>query len=239
MIFEFLFGTIWLTRFLVFHHGGITMKANQFIMPTVITSCVLILSIFILTSFTYAQIPDPSTSYATSATTENVYIYCLPDGSGDALNNCRLIDGSYTDATITVTILDSNFNPVVNYPGEDLWVVYNYPAPYTICSGGISADSNTDSNGQTTFSGQFFSGGHGQGAMITMYAVPLTQPPFDNYHFYSPDINGDLIVDLTDIIFFAEDYFGEYNYKSDFYFDGIINLSDIIVLAQSMGMECS
>jgi len=51
----------------------------------------------------------------------------------------------------------------------------------------------------------------------------------------SPDLNGDLAVNLSDIPIFASDFFGSYNYRSDLHYDGIINLSDLSRMAQSMG----
>ena len=186
----------------------------------------------------YAQIPDLDTSYAISATTQTVYVYCLPTGDGDALNDCRLLDGSRVDATITITVLDSNFEPVPYFPAEDLEIRYNDPPPWPICVGGTIADDFTDVNGQSTFSGRFYSGGHGQGATIYISGAPIVQPPFENYFFFSPDINGDLIVDLTDVVTFAQDYFGEYNYRSDFSWDGELNLADVVLFAQALGIEC-
>jgi hypothetical protein len=44
----------------------------------------------------------------------------------------------------------------------------------------------------------------------------------------SPDLNGDLIVNLLDIAAFAADFFsGVYAYRSDFNNDGVLNLADI------------
>jgi hypothetical protein len=51
----------------------------------------------------------------------------------------------------------------------------------------------------------------------------------------SPDLNGDLVVNLSDVPLFAVDYFVEYNYRSDFFWDGQINLSDLGYLARAMG----
>jgi hypothetical protein len=55
----------------------------------------------------------------------------------------------------------------------------------------------------------------------------------------SPDINGDLVVDLSDIALFSSDLNGTYNYRSDFNYDGNVNLSDIGVLSAGMGATCS
>jgi hypothetical protein len=54
----------------------------------------------------------------------------------------------------------------------------------------------------------------------------------------SPDINGDLQVNLSDVVAFTQDYFGAYNYRSDFFWDGVLNLSDVARMAQGMGAIC-
>jgi hypothetical protein len=56
--------------------------------------------------------------------------------------------------------------------------------------------------------------------------------------FNSPDINCDKVVNLTDVVLFANNYYGTYDYRSDFYWDGVLNLSDIVLLAQNMQAEC-
>lgn len=50
------------------------------------------------------------------------------------------------------------------------------------------------------------------------------------------DLNGDGVVNLTDVVMFASDYYlGTNPPRSDFNGDGIINLTDIVLLAQSLG----
>lgn len=63
-------------------------------------------------------------------------------------------------------------------------------------------------------------------------AIPL------KLFFNSPDINGDLVIGLGDFGLFSQDYYGEYNYRSDFDFDGIIGLSDLVVMSRAMGASC-
>jgi hypothetical protein len=55
----------------------------------------------------------------------------------------------------------------------------------------------------------------------------------------SPDISGDLAIGLTDIALFVHDmHHNNYNYRSDFYYDGFINLSDVVVMASCIGVVC-
>jgi len=50
----------------------------------------------------------------------------------------------------------------------------------------------------------------------------------------SPDLDGDLLVNLADLTLFARDYFGPYNYRSDLYWDGAIGLSDISLFSHAL-----
>ena len=55
----------------------------------------------------------------------------------------------------------------------------------------------------------------------------------------SPDINGDLVVDLVDLGMFAGDYNNaSYDFRSDLTGDGIENLADIGEFAMYNGDEC-
>ena len=50
----------------------------------------------------------------------------------------------------------------------------------------------------------------------------------------SPDINGDLIIDLTDIVLFTQVLRGEYRSYADFRPNGVIDLSDVVVMTQAI-----
>ncbi|MDX2472329.1 MAG: hypothetical protein QNL91_01345 [Candidatus Krumholzibacteria bacterium] len=57
--------------------------------------------------------------------------------------------------------------------------------------------------------------------------------------YNSPDINGDGVVNLTDVPLFAGDFHGgAYDFRSDFHYDGIVNLSDVVHMAQGLGSSC-
>lgn len=66
---------------------------------------------------------------------------------------------------------------------------------------------------------------------------PLSSTPL-SISYNSPDINGDLRVDLSDVTFFAHDYFGVYDYRSDFNYDGVVNLTDVSMFAPELGAAC-
>jgi len=189
-----------------------------------------------LVSMAFAGIPDLEQSSATTIATQQVSMYNLPNGGGDPFTDVYVQGGGKTDATVTVTLLDSAMQPIFNYPFEDIWVVSNNPV-MVICPGGSSSDANTDASGQTTFTGAMFAGADGLGLVVVVNGDALTQAPL-NFKFNSPDMSGDLVVNLTDVINFTGVYYGAYDYSADFYWDLTINLSDIVLLAQGLGSEC-
>ena len=196
--------------------------------------CSLVVS---LTTVAWAGIPDLDLSLATYVSEgTQVSVYSLPSGAGDPLSNVYVNGGSKVDATVTLTLVDSTPTPIFNYPFEDMWIESNTPA-IVICPGGSTADANTDANGQTTFSGALFAGKFGDGLVVVINGDALSQAPL-NFKFNSPDINGDLVVNLTDVVLFAGVYYGVYEYLADFYWDDVINLSDIVLLAQGQGSAC-
>jgi hypothetical protein len=192
-----------------------------------------------------AQIPDPLLSHATCESSTPRSIINVPHGGGDPLNMARMFGSGLMDATITLTLLDSSAMPIVGYPAEDIWlhVPDSGAGDYISCPAGNIADSPTNSSGQTTFSNSMRAGGSGSGSWIMIGTWPTPEFPIyfpgsDLFHFNSPDINGDLQVNLSDIAIFAGDFFGAYNYRSDFFWDGVLNLADIGFLAQGVGASC-
>ena len=200
--------------------------------------CTLALS---LASFAWAGVPDLGFSTLSGAMEPvQVSVYSLPNGAGHGLDDVYVLGGVKVNATVTVTLLDSNLQPVFNYPFEDLWVDSSLGG-IVYCPGGTTADANTDANGQTTFTNALFAGLSSdplatEGLVVMVSGVPMSRTL--PYHFNSPDMDGDLIVNLTDVVIFAGIYYGAYEYKADFYWDLTINLSDIVLLAQGMGAEC-
>jgi hypothetical protein len=187
-------------------------------------------------------IPDLNLSTATMAAPGwGVSVYTLPNGGGTGLGECYTTGGVAIDAIITLTLLDSNADPIYLYPACDMWLETSLGG-LKLCPGGSCADGGTDHDGVTRFSNPLFGGGYsdplaGERCIVIINGEALASPGFD-IQFNSPDINGDLVVNLTDVVIFASDYYGAYEYRSDFYFDGFVNLSDIVLLAQGMGAEC-
>ena len=75
---------------------------------------------------------------------------------------------------------------------------------------------------------------------MTVYiaGIPVNTPPLD-IRVNSPDINGDLVVNLVDVAAFAEGFMGGvYAFRSDYNFDGVLNLIDLGAFASHLGETC-
>ena len=180
-------------------------------------------------------------SWAVCATDEPVSLPLRPDGNGRPFTSAYMWNGVQVDATITVYCVDYNMDPIPDYPAEEIWLEW-YGDEVVFCLGGNIADGPTDENGVTTFTGSPPAGGSGDaaagyGLQIMMSGAPLVQPPFD-ISANSPDLTGDLVVNISDIAIFTQIFFGAYEYRADFFWDGIINLSDLAIFGQALGSEC-
>jgi len=186
-----------------------------------------------------AGIPDPDNSSFTAAVAEDVSILICPNGDGDLFSGAQAFNqGPGTaDATITVTLLDINFVPVVNYPREDVWLQAN---GLCYCPDGNIVDANTDANGMTSFILPMRAAGCSDdgSSVVWVNGDAINNLPLAHLKYNSPDMNCDLVVNLTDIVFFSQVYYGAYDYCADFYWDGAINLSDIVFLAQHNSHAC-
>lgn len=189
----------------------------------------------------WERVPDPMLSWATTAATAPVTLYVLPEGNGDPLTQATIHGGGKMAATITLNLVDANMVPIPDYPAEDLWLKTDQNG-LVLCEGGAVADANTDAAGVTTWSGPLRGGGHtnpGSGELMQVIVAgqPLFQPGLD-VQVHSPDLNGDLIVDLMDFSLFSADWYGPYNVRSDFYWDDVLDLSDAILFVEGGGASC-
>jgi hypothetical protein len=66
------------------------------------------------------------------------------------------------------------------------------------------------------------------GALVLLLALAVFAVPSQAA---SPDINGDGVVNLSDIAIFASLYPGPYDARIDFNGDGVINLTDLSIFA--------
>lgn len=199
------------------------------------------LCLFLLgaTGVVASNLPDVNTSTATIAPEANgANIFVVPDGSGQPFTQAHAPGGALVDATITLTLIDTQGDPIYLYPREDLWLETSGDG-LVPCTGGTIADHSTDVMGQTTWSHPLSAGGNSHGEVVRVYVngVPLNGPSL-NLTFNSADINGDLVVDLSDIAAFTP-MLSTYSVDGDFNHDGVVDLSDVARFAQVNGASCN
>ncbi|MCK9996649.1 MAG: hypothetical protein KAH56_10285 [Candidatus Krumholzibacteria bacterium] len=169
---------------------------------------------------------------------ETLTLFVVPDGSGDSFDQASLPFGGTEDATITVLLVDGGWLPIAYFPAEDIWLESedNGLVP---CMGGTIADANTGTDGRAQWREPPLGGGQSQALTVVMVNGMLLELTSGvRLSFNSPDINGDLMVDLTDLQLFAVDFFSSDDFRSDFHRDGIVNLSDLPPMALAIGANC-
>lgn len=186
-----------------------------------------------LTSLAMAGIPDPDNSTAQSG---SGCIDITPGGNGPTLGNEGL--------TISVSVVDAGGLAIPGYPFQDIWWDDNGNGDLAMCQGGSVADANTDASGNTTISGSAAGGGWTQAqCRVYLAGVAVLGPALTNgllpLEVNSPDINGDLKVDLVDLGAFAQDFNNPpYDFRSDFTCDGVENLADVGRFAIHNSEQC-
>jgi hypothetical protein len=176
-----------------------------------------------------------------------VVLFVVPNGTGSPFTEARTLDGP-VDATITLYLRDANNDPVVNYPREDILLRTAVIESFMPCIGGGHPDANTDINGETQWVNPLLATGWAYNG-FEVVIQNLGQLPHDDplpLRINNPDITGggpgdlggDGTVNLADVASFAARYFGSYSFLCDFYYDGVLDLKDIVLLAQSMGATC-
>ena len=169
---------------------------------------------------------------------QNAALLVVPDGSGPSFTQARGPAGEIIDATITFHLIDCENVPVASFPFEDMWL-QAVDFGLVICNGGSVADVNTDASGSTRWTNPLRAGGtSAAGTEIIINGSPLPGLPTMPIHFNSPDLNGDRLVNLTDVPLFSADFYGPYAFRSDFLRDGAVNLSDVVLMAASLGASC-
>jgi hypothetical protein len=162
----------------------------------------------------------------------------VPDGVGNPFTEAFDEQGNVVDATITLHLRDSQGMPFFFFPREDLWLE-TVDGGLVSCIWGLIADDHTDHNGMTQWIEPAIAGGYSEGpVLVFVNGSPLTSNPGLPLRFNSPDINGDLVVNLADVVIFAGDYFSGYQYRSDLVRDGVLNLSDIALFSLHVGAHC-
>lgn len=204
------------------------MKLGKAIVPF---GCLAVLAV---AGTAAAGIPNFANSTLGTAATVPVSMVLSPDGQGDPFTAARLYGGGTTDATITLTLRDINFDPVVGYPAEDVWLE---AVGLCACVSGAIADGPSSSGGVLTFASPPFAGGCTEGAdLYVVVAGDQFPTPITNIHFNSPERTCDLTVNLSDLTLYAQAPNGAYT--ADLYWDGQKNLSDLVIFASHSGATC-
>jgi len=191
-----------------------------------------------LVAIVQGGVPDMNQSVAESAYTGpgSVVMLNSPNGDGATFTLARTLAGQQ-DATVTLTLKDALGSIIANFPAEDMWLE-SADGSMVSCALGSIANAETDWNGQTTWVNPLLAGGWSQANTIVMIAGATLMSGDLAISYNSVDMNGDLRVDLSDVSIFAGDFYGGYAFRADFFFDGLLNLSDIVVLARGLGSQC-
>ena len=170
----------------------------------------LILVAAALPGLASAQCADPTTS------TFPTHILLCP--SGDIAVRCQLNDSAGNPCAGTVLFMQFNgcAGSLCPAPGQ----------PFPVLR---TTSANT---GAAVFQPRI--GGCCMTGSVTFYdstGLVLATVPTVN----SPDINGDCTVNLSDIALFAQAFTGAYSRCADFNMDGVLNLTDVSVIAAHFG----
>ncbi len=141
---------------------------------------------------------------------------------------------------------ENAYSPWTDYWTDACQVEYSLG----ICVQHFVADSLTDVNGRTTFSGRISAGGCiPEGGIYiacqgyTIFDEAQVEPICLDVVIVSPDINADSFVNLSDLSFFGESYnkqVGDSGYDTccDFNDDGWCNLSDFSFMGEHYQHQC-
>jgi hypothetical protein len=174
---------------------------------------------------------------------EVLSLLVVPDGSGRPLVQA-LEPGTPTggtgpvvDATITLVLLDRWLQPIIQFPFEDIWLEA-VDGGMVSCPGGTVADANSDLQGRAHFTQPLHAGGWSTGGLwVVLNGEIMGDEPLP-LQVNSPDLDGSRTVNLGDIGLFSQDFHDGYGYRSDFNYDGVLNLIDVGYLAASIGAAC-
>lgn len=156
-------------------------------------------------------------------------------------------DGAVEDTHyVYAYVKDALGNPIQGIPEADWWI-HGCNSDLCICADGFSANTPTDVNGYTEFSGRIKGGGCADEVYLSCQGKPIMLSPdcvvYDcvEVETKSPDlVNADCLVDLSDFTAFAVAYGpgGTYDSCADYNDDGIINLSDFTYFAIHYEHSC-
>lgn len=162
----------------------------------------------------------------------------VPDGNGSPFTTALDAEGNVVDATITLILRDAMGVPIADYPAEDCWLE-SIDLGLVPCTGGNTADYNSDVNGVTQWVNPLEAAGYSdEPIQVWVNGSPLTSNNGLPLNINGPDLTADGQVNLLDIVEFSSDFFSDYHFRSDLNVDGVLNLIDIVIFARHNGTFC-
>ena len=206
-----------------------------------------------------AGIIDPCKSYCellnTGPSGGTCCYFACPQGDTDTFIDSGPAPGPATGQGwyIRVCVFEEDDTPIPNVPVADLWVIDCDPlADLALCAGQASSNSDSLTNefGYTTMSNTTLAaGGCVDGLAVVVQGFVLldtmtcTVVICHTVVVRSPDINGDLCVDIVDLALFAQSFPPQaFDACCDFECNGIVDLVDLARFAFHFGPpghECS
>jgi hypothetical protein len=214
------------------------MVKGKFVLLSILAAALLCWQFLPMNTNTASSgIVDPCSSEAAfCGSGERCFMVC-PQGDGDLLSD--------KGNEICVTIRNSDGDPIENILATDFWLVGCTDLVLCGGSGSSNADAATAADGTTQFSGAMAAGGcDNDGLMVVCQGVVIGCPPTCLVmEIHSPDISGDLLVDLVDFGLFGIAFataLGDPGYEIcfDFDCDGDIDLVDFAIFAQHWQHLC-
>ena len=161
---------------------------------------------------------------------------------GDAYPFSQMRDSSSDSVAgiVHLQVLDDLDMPIPYMPREDIWLESS--AGNLVHSlGGTLANVPTDADGYTMWADPLFAGGYSRDSEYLVFVVngqPADTAPILPIRFNSPDITGDLVVNLSDLTLFASDYHFRDVYRSNFDWGDLIILGDLTIFAVHYTHSC-
>ena len=173
-------------------------------------------------------LPDLNQSYVDPVPPSQIIV--TPSGNGTNL--------AAEGIAFRVTMVDYCLVPIVFFPFQDIWAE-SVDGGMVFCMGGTVASANTNADGVSIIEGPFLAGGYSEaGFTVYLTGTPLVAPILP-VKVNSPDITGDLVVNIADVGVFAEDFIGgAYSFRSDFYGDETLNIADVAALSIALNESC-
>lgn len=181
------------------------------------------------------ELPDPTLSFARS---DVASMWVCPRSDGNAA-------AWVVPTGIEAFLKKADGSPLALVPAADIWLT-STSSSFVFCGGAMLAELESDENGMAAFSHYSPPAGGclpnqtpGQPLSLRVVAMGVSIPSNIPFSLNSPDITGDLQVNLGDVGPFSAALNGTYNWCSDFFADGVVNLSDVGIFSAHLGHGCN